>query len=89
MKIPILHLMKDPESGYQTLGRSITVLGCIALSFGFYKEAIVNGLTWQDYIGYAVSMTIMYAPSKAIELINAIKGNQTIDLKLDNTTKKV
>lgn len=70
----ILRLARDPETGHFKLGRTITVLGCLTLTFGFYREALINGLIWQDYIAYATSMTIMYAPSKAIEIITAIRG---------------
>ena len=87
----LMKLARDPQTGKMSLGRTITYLGCIALSFGFYKEAIVNGLVWQDYIAYATGMTIMYAPSKAIELINAIRGNATDPLPasvLDSGVKK-
>jgi hypothetical protein len=75
-----LKIARDPGTGNLKLGRLITVVGSLALTFGFYKESLSNGLVWQDYIGYATAMTIMYAPSKAVELINAIRGNQTLSV---------
>ena len=68
-------LLRD-DDGALRMGRLITVLGCIALSGVFVKEASTETMLWQDYIAYSVSMTIMYAPAKAIDLINAIKGKQ-------------
>ena len=83
----MLNIVKNKDTGNVQLGRLITVLGCLTLTFGFYKEALTNGLVWQDYIAYAVSMTIMYAPAKAIELIKAIKGDlKDIDDKLAKGT---
>jgi len=83
----ILSITKD-EAGKHRVGKLITVLGCLTLTFGFYKEAYVNGLVWQDYIAYAISMTIMYAPAKAIDLINAIKGNVPLQDFTNTTTTK-
>jgi hypothetical protein len=62
------------DMGRHRLGKWITVLGAITLSGGFIKEATTNHLEWLDYIGYAVGMTIMYAPAKATDLIYALKG---------------
>ena len=61
--------------GNISLGRVIAWIGVSALTFGFYKDAIASGvMDWKIYIAYAVSLTIMYAPAKAIDLIRAIKG---------------
>lgn len=79
----ILKVARDKDTGNFKLGRLITVLGVLTLTFGFYKESLVNGLIWQDYIGYAVAVTIIYAPSKAKELIDAIRGNDKILLSND------
>ena len=75
-----LKIAKDPATGSYRLGRLITVIGAVALTFGFYKEALVNGIEWRDYWSYAIGMTIMYAPAKAVELINAVRGTSTTDM---------
>jgi len=79
-------MLKDKD-GTRSLGRHLTVLGAMALTFGFYREALTNGLIWQDYIGYAIAMTVMYAPTKAVDLIKAIRGNPTVDTSASEETK--
>ena len=76
----ILQITKD-DDGKHRIGKLITVIGVLTITFGFIKESINNGLNWQDYISYAVATTIMYAPAKAIDLIKAIKGNDVIPIK--------
>lgn len=83
----IMQVTKD-ENGKHRLSKLITVLGCLTLTAGFIKEAGTNGLNWEDYIAYAVAMTIMYMPSKAIELIRAIKGND-LPSPIPTSTKEV
>lgn len=73
--------------GRHKLGKWITVLGAITLSGGFIKEATTNHLEWLDYIGYAVGMTVMYAPSKATDLIYALKGMPQHEEKEEQTVK--
>lgn len=71
----IIDTMRKPDGKY-SVGTAFAWIGTASLTFGFYKEALTNGLIWQDYIAYAVALTIMYAPHKAIELIKAIKGEE-------------
>jgi hypothetical protein len=78
----MLEITKNKE-GERSLGRTITVLTALTLTFGFYKEALTNGLMWQDYIAYSVAMVATYSTAKAIDLIRAIKGSDKTD---DKTT---
>jgi len=84
----IIKLTRDPVTGNHSVGRVVTVIGVLTLTFGFYREALTNGLIWQDYIAYATAVTIIFAPARSIELINAIRGNANVTIPTPEEGKK-
>lgn len=69
----ILKITKDLPDGHRW-NRVISLIGALALTIAFIKSAYRDMLVWNDYVGYAVAMTIMYAPVAAVKLIAAMRG---------------
>lgn len=56
------------------LKRLIVYVGGGVLSIGFVKEGIIGTLSWQDYLAYAFSLTMLYSPSLALHALEIWKG---------------
>jgi hypothetical protein len=68
-----LDVLKD-ENGKHSIGRYLTVLAALVLSYGFVEESIARNLDWKDFVAYALAMVMTYSTAKAVELIRALKG---------------
>lgn len=81
------------DDGYHSMGRWLTILTATTLTYGFVKETLgSNHLDWKLFIAYSLSMIMTYSTSKAVEIIQAIKGidpNKIDPNKIDRISEEI
>lgn len=67
-------LFTAPPNGALDPPKTWTSVGAAVLSAAFIRVAWARGLTWDDYIGYAIGLAIMTTPALSAKIVGLRYG---------------